>query len=354
MGLCKCPKRQVTTQFCFEHRVNVCENCMVVNHTKVNIGVRHLSTWRAECRKAIWLSHTPASDLACLIFMYFPIPFSIYASQCTVQSYIQWLKDSDFDSNCTLCGSPRESDDCVRLICYHVFHWKCLNARQQMLPPNTAPGGHTCPICSEPIFPPSNLVSPVADVLRVRLGQVNWGRNELGLPLILDEKHDTNYTKASANPLGNQNGGGTMIGYSDDHGTVPGNRAVSGNSMNPVSNKERPETPHSVLNLDAYVNIANSRRSTLLAREPPIGGTDRDDNKYKRRTPKEIFSRWSRRLYAPSARPVWRKTWFLVGTGLLGFVCIVYVMATISRGDEQGDRELGGFVPNRNLPHAEE
>lgn len=38
MGLCKCPKRQVTTQFCFEHRVNVCENCMVVNHTKVNIA----------------------------------------------------------------------------------------------------------------------------------------------------------------------------------------------------------------------------------------------------------------------------------------------------------------------------
>lgn len=35
MGLCKCPKRQVTTQFCFEHRVNVCENCMVVNHAKV-------------------------------------------------------------------------------------------------------------------------------------------------------------------------------------------------------------------------------------------------------------------------------------------------------------------------------
>ncbi|XP_049288066.1 zinc finger protein-like 1 homolog [Anopheles funestus] len=308
MGLCKCPKRQVTTQFCFEHRVNVCENCMVVNHMK-----------------------------------------------CTVQSYIQWLKDSDFDSNCTLCGSPRDSDDCVRLICYHVFHWKCLNARQQMLPPNTAPGGHTCPICSEPLFPPSNLVSPVADVLRVRLGQVNWGRNELGLPLILDEKHDKSYTEASSNPsvdlMANQNGS-AMPGYNDVHGMMSQSRGS--NNTNQPSGKERPETPHSVLNLDPYVNIANSRRSTLLTREPPIGGSDRDDNKYKRRTPKEIFSRWSRRLYAPSARPVWRKTWFLFATGVLGFVCIVYVMATISRGEDQGDRELGGFIPNRNLPHAEE
>lgn len=35
MGLCKCPKRQVTNQFCFEHRVNVCEHCMVNSHPKV-------------------------------------------------------------------------------------------------------------------------------------------------------------------------------------------------------------------------------------------------------------------------------------------------------------------------------
>jgi len=36
MGLCKCPKKRVTNQFCFEHRVNVCENCMVTNHPKVS------------------------------------------------------------------------------------------------------------------------------------------------------------------------------------------------------------------------------------------------------------------------------------------------------------------------------
>ncbi|KAL3216517.1 hypothetical protein MRX96_033018 [Rhipicephalus microplus] len=32
MGLCKCPRKKVTNQFCYEHRVNVCEHCMVAQH----------------------------------------------------------------------------------------------------------------------------------------------------------------------------------------------------------------------------------------------------------------------------------------------------------------------------------
>lgn len=65
-----------------------------------------------------------------------------------------------------------------------VFHWECLSARESSLPANTALGGRVCPTCQKQIFPPENLISPVADVLRNRLGQVNWGRNELGLPLV--------------------------------------------------------------------------------------------------------------------------------------------------------------------------
>lgn len=43
MGLCKCPKRKVTNLFCFEHRVNVCEHCLVANHTKVGPSGEGLS-----------------------------------------------------------------------------------------------------------------------------------------------------------------------------------------------------------------------------------------------------------------------------------------------------------------------
>lgn len=300
MGLCKCPKRQVTTQFCFEHRVNVCENCMVVNHTK-----------------------------------------------CTVQSYIQWLKDSDFDSSCTLCGSLLDDEDCVRLICYHVFHWKCLNLRQQSLPANTAPGGHTCPTCSDPIFPPANLVSPVADILRTKLGQVNWARNVLEMPLLLEETPEySNYT-ATTSSAGVHNGSIFASSMAQSRTTLSNN----------AGNMERPDSPHSVVNMDAYVNnsaaaldFQASSRRPLLARESPIGGSDRDDNKYKRRTPQEIFSRWSRRFYAPSSKPPWRRTWFLVLSGCIGFVCIIYVFATLGRRGGDGESV---FIYNRNLPHEE-
>lgn len=56
MGLCKCPKRKVTNLFCFEHRVNVCEYCMVSTHPT-----------------------------------------------CVVRSYLQWLQDSDYSPNCSFC-----------------------------------------------------------------------------------------------------------------------------------------------------------------------------------------------------------------------------------------------------------
>ena len=56
MGLCKCPKRKVTNLFCFEHRVNVCEDCIVSTHPT-----------------------------------------------CVVRSYLQWLQDSDYSPNCSFC-----------------------------------------------------------------------------------------------------------------------------------------------------------------------------------------------------------------------------------------------------------
>ncbi|XP_045039390.2 zinc finger protein-like 1 isoform X2 [Desmodus rotundus] len=137
MGLCKCPKRKVTNLFCFEHRVNVCEHCLVANHAK-----------------------------------------------CIVQSYLQWLQDSDYSSHCRLCDTPLAARETTRLVCYDLFHWACLNERAAQLPRNTAPAGYQCPSCNGPIFPPSNLVGPVASVLREKLTTVNWARAGLGLPLI--------------------------------------------------------------------------------------------------------------------------------------------------------------------------
>jgi len=137
MGLCKCPKRKVTNLFCFEHRVNVCESCLVANH-----------------------------------------------ESCVVQTYLSWLTDSDYDPNCLLCSEPFPAKENVRLKCFHVFHWACLNARFAQLPNTTAPAGYKCPSCLDTIFPASNQTSPVIDQLRQKLETVNWARNGLGLPTL--------------------------------------------------------------------------------------------------------------------------------------------------------------------------
>lgn len=119
-----------------------------------------------------------------------------------MQSYIQWLQDSDYNSICELCGKDLNVDDCIRLTCYRkcfnccifgvdfsfvvvdVFHWSCLDHVSRQLPATTAPAGYTCPSCRHPLFPPHNLISPVADVLKEKLAGVNWARAGLGLPLV--------------------------------------------------------------------------------------------------------------------------------------------------------------------------
>lgn len=156
MGLCKCPKKKVTNQFCFEHRVNVCEHCLVSSHAR-----------------------------------------------CIVKSYLHWLQDSDYNPVCTLCNGGLAEGDTVRLTCYDVFHWDCLNRFASSLPPNTAPAGYTCPNCKICVFPPENLVSPVAEALKKKLMNVNWARTGLGLPLAGTPQNERVVPQSNA---GNQKG----------------------------------------------------------------------------------------------------------------------------------------------------
>lgn len=137
MGLCKCPKRKVTNLFCFEHRVNVCEHCLVENH-----------------------------------------------SRCVVKSYLNWLKDSDYDPNCQLCNKPLYVGNVVRLLCYDVFHEACVDRYFKKLPGNTAPAGYKCSSCDMEVFPLPNQAGKVVEQMRSCLSKYNWARVGLGMPLI--------------------------------------------------------------------------------------------------------------------------------------------------------------------------
>ena len=147
MGLCKCPQRKVSTLFCFKHHVNVCESCLVHEH-----------------------------------------------AQCIVRSYISWLQDNDYNPNCALCqrSLTDTGEETIRLICYDLFHWSCLNEYFRSFPNHTAPDGYTCPTCHVCIFPPSNLVSPVADRLRAKLSTVNWANR---LPMLASNESTANFER---------------------------------------------------------------------------------------------------------------------------------------------------------------
>ena len=87
MGLCKC--RAVTGAFCYEHRRNVCERCIVADHKTVQF-------------------------------------FNEFNCKCHVAPYLQWLSDCTVKTDCSICGQQIDQQENVRLPCFHRFHKQCL------------------------------------------------------------------------------------------------------------------------------------------------------------------------------------------------------------------------------------
>lgn len=329
MGLCKCPKRKVTNQFCFEHRVNVCEHCMVQKHPK-----------------------------------------------CVVQGYLQWLQDSDYDPKCICCRQELAEEECVRLVCYHVLHWVCLDEYARQLGADTAPAGYTCPACNAGIFPPDNLVSPVADKLRAVLSDVNWARAGLGLPLLEERvERKPEFTGTGAGfPSGPRP---TPEGQSQVSLAVPSSSETSSSSAAASSSsfggandqwESVKPTEHSlVINFDTTTSRKSGSAvgadfldpsflsSPLLASGGagmPTSDTDRDDNKYKRRPAAEQFMRWLRSLLSPSARRRQSKTQRCLQTAALaalGILVLVLIFSYLGRSGGDFDDPLLDPINNPNI-----
>ncbi|CAB0014773.1 unnamed protein product [Nesidiocoris tenuis] len=108
--------------------------------------------------------------------------------RCIVQTYREWLRDADYDPSCKLCSRALSNEDCLRLPCFHLFHWSCLSEHCASLPDTTAPAGYQCPQCSQPIFPSANAGSLTSNLCMERLASVNWGRRGLGLPMFTENE----------------------------------------------------------------------------------------------------------------------------------------------------------------------
>lgn len=132
MGVCKCRKR--SDLFCFIHRKAICSTC-ILDHAK-----------------------------------------------CPVGSYLNWLKDSEFEiPKCNVCSTEfTDSAPTVRLTCLHILHPACLEHHASQFPAHTAQAGYGCPQCSKPIVPPDSDQTDLAQALRDVLAAQEWAQAFVG------------------------------------------------------------------------------------------------------------------------------------------------------------------------------
>ena len=92
--------------------------------------------------------------------------------RCLVRTYRNWLMDVATNFNCSLCRSSFDEGEVVRLVCLDLFHLDCLRTFTNSQPADSVP---KCPICTSPLIPPKNNVSPIADALRAYLPILSIG-----------------------------------------------------------------------------------------------------------------------------------------------------------------------------------
>lgn len=305
MGLCKCPKKKVTNLFCFEHTVNVCEHCLVANHSK-----------------------------------------------CVVQSYLQWLQDSDYDPTCRLCGKNLADESfgpCVRLVCYDLFHWACLDSFERGLPANTAPAGYTCPICNAGLFPPANAASPVVDALKELLSKVNWARAGLGLPLIDEPDPEHGHQVVATGGASSSNASHLSNSLPPQHHQY--NNVADGSYRSPSN-----QPLQSVIPMDETTPYARGVDRTDLFAGPFLSDgnklNDPDADKYKRRPALQWLSRWfSSRISTGNRRrdpnAATKKIVIICLLSIIGFVTLVVIFMRLGRWSADDDPFLDPFAnPN--------
>lgn len=298
MGLCKCPKKKVTNQFCYEHRVNVCEHCMVSQHPT-----------------------------------------------CIVQSYLQWLQDSDYDPICQLCRQGLSTDACTRLMCYHVFHWNCLDRHCQQMPRHTAPAGFGCPTCGAAVVPATNVASPVADALKLLLRSTDWA-NAGPTSAPPQETTPKKEQRAAAGPQGDppSANGSPAPPLTPSVPSQWGPKSPSGALPTALHGSTSSEN-----NVGAYGSTVNSNvtsaRKVFTATQSSFvtSAPDYDEDKYKRRSGFELLSRWikSRTVLGGSRRRdphAFLKRWVILSLLLvLALFTVVYFLMHWGRASADSD-----------------
>ncbi|CAG0883497.1 unnamed protein product [Darwinula stevensoni] len=298
MGLCKCPKRKVTNQFCFEHRVNVCEYCMVSNHQFVRIASFH---------------------------SYVTAALSLTGSKIVISvQHVSSVKDISQHR-------PAFAYNAISIFS-DVFHWSCLDL--DMRSQTDENKLNRCPTCQGKIFPDPSNTSPVSDALKSKLSLVNWGRLGLGLdPLPEEEDRKNVHIEQRPEPVGSSSSPPQV----DKWDTNKNSQNVSQGSFH-TNNYASPQTSRRL------VDSADSSMSMFEQSEEPA-------SKYRRRTVRSPLQTWWRSITGPphprGNLPLLRRYGPLLA--LIFFLAFIFfvLLLWLNRGDGEYDPL---FDPLKN-PH---
>jgi len=197
-------------------------------------------------------------------------------------------------------------------MCYHVFHWRCLDDHCQQMPSTTAPAGYSCPCCGHEIIPKDNVVSPVADVIRRFLDSAQWA-----LPL---HRRLQNQQNTTSNHM--VDAGWPTVSNSNSHQTF---RETGTNNRNMPTTTMDPDTSTAARKQLSETPVTSGHRSFVTAVPSP-----EEEDKYKRKSMFELVSRWlqSKALLGTRRRDPTRR-WLAMG--IFAFIVIFLVVFFMSR-----------------------
>ncbi|KAF2071231.1 hypothetical protein CYY_007448 [Polysphondylium violaceum] len=292
MGICKCKKR--SDDFCFQHKKFICDHCIVTDH---------------------------------------PV--------CYIRSYIDWLTDSEFEESlCGVCKGnlANDSENSIRLCCYHLYHPECIDVYAATLPDSTSMFGYPCPKCNAPILPESNNESTLANTIRTKFSMSMWAENILNPDgtKFIKTNHNTNNNNSTAYYHGGNNttNGGATASLSPSDSFYTNHEIKSNSPIHPSLLEETPPLAH--LNSNPF-GMASSRKphpeDTIIQLNTKYDSTsktyDEDYNdKYNKKQP---LSFYITRL--KEARPIYLIILVLI---TILFLYLVFKMKSTNSDSNQG------------------
>ena len=229
-----------------------------------------------------------------------------------------------------------DTEICIRLMCYHIFHWRCFNRFAE-----ENQGNILCPDCNTSIFPPENSNSPLALQLYNFLANAEWAKQCSTTPNFGDTSSNHNLSMAK------------IVNDTPSLPSVP----VVHNKSSLSNGSSVPVDVASVSSFIESVTSATSRNvqrheSFSIDRVPLLD--DVDDDKYKGKSASELLGRWLRNRRMASARMTMNVSTFPLSKWIFPAVIAIVVLFTVIHyflklGRESADRDISldpAYNPN--------